>query len=177
MPAQPRIPCEACNARRSRRLALLFLGAALGVALACGNEPASDASSARVGDVPAGASTAPLRSEAAGQSPTEAAIEREFRKICSAFKKGDDQYYGERKAEELTRWLKEARSRQLGAKEQTLFAVARDAHANELLQIGRTEEAIRSLEAGDVRAGKATPLAGAQTGDPTDATAKSEAGE
>ncbi|MBW2579171.1 MAG: CRTAC1 family protein, partial [Deltaproteobacteria bacterium] len=173
MPAQSRTPCAARHARRPARL---LIGATLGIALACGNEPASDASSARVGDEPAGASTASPRSEAAGHSPTETVIEREFRNICGAYKKGDDQYYGERKVEELTKWLRKARSRPLGAKEQTVVELVRDVHANELLQVGRTEEAIRALEVGDARVEKAAPLAGAQTGDPASATSKSEAG-
>ena len=169
MAAQPCIPCGACNARRSRLPALFLLGAALGVALACGSESAPDASSARVGDEPAGASAAPRGSEAVGPSSAEAAIEREFRKICRAFREGDAPYYGERKAKELTEYLEDARSRQLDAEERAMFELARDVRANEFLKLGRTEEAIRSLEAGD-----ADPPAATQAKDLTGATSKGE---
>ena len=176
--AQPHIPCGACSARRSRFAARLLLGTLLGVALACGSESAPDASSARVGDEPATASGAPRESQAVVRSPAEAAIEREFREICSAFKEGDAPYYGERKAEELTQWLEEARSRPLDAEEQAVFELARDVRANEFLKLGRTDEAIRFLEAGDSpRTGEADSPAGTHAGDVAGATSRGGTGE
>ncbi len=136
------------NARRLRLSAVLLIGGVLGVALACGSEPASDASPGGANDEPARAS-AESQSGGVRQSPAEIAIEREFRKICRKFRKGDAPYYGEAKVEELTQWLAKARSRELNDEEQVLFELARDVLANELLKHGRGEEAIRSLESGD----------------------------